>query len=503
VSSSSDLRAPVADTRPAPRRRGGARWLRTTLVALDALAISTAWVLALLLGPSGGGRGQADIFALAAIMAATVTVGILSLLAQRLYRARVCSLRTVETRGLARAAVVSAVVGYLIGDRIDSVMSPGLTSMVAALSSFALLQAERFLYRARLASLRRRGRLGRKIVIVGDNEEAVQLHDLIVEHPELGYELSGIIGDAASVAELGLPVPWLGPYESAALAVASVSEVGGAMLASSAMAPKQLNRVVRHLLRAGIHIHMTSGLTGFSHSRIISQEFAREPLLYVEQVALARWQKVLKRGIDIAIALVALLAVLPVLVVAALLIKAHDGGPVLFRQQRVGKHGVVFAVLKLRTMVVDAEARLQDLLDQSDRTGPLFKMSGDPRVTSVGRFLRAASIDELPQLFNVLRNEMSLVGPRPALPVEVAQFEEVLLIRSTVMPGITGLWQVEGRDDPSFSAYERLDLFYVENWSVGLDLAILASTAKVVLTRGYRALRPLDLRGGEASMVLD
>ena len=169
---------------------------------------------------------------------------------------------------------------------------------------------------------------------------------------------------------------------------------------------------------------------------------------------------------------------------AALMIKLEDRGPVFFRQQRVGRHGELFTMIKLRTMIPDAEKARDTLVAlQRARGGPLFKLDRDPRRTRIGRFLEAASIDELPNLFNVLRGEMSLVGPRPALPSEVAEFDDDLLARQSVPPGITGLWQVEARDNPSFYAYKRLDIFYVENWSLTLDIAIIVATAKSVLFR--------------------
>jgi lipopolysaccharide/colanic/teichoic acid biosynthesis glycosyltransferase len=178
-----------------------------------------------------------------------------------------------------------------------------------------------------------------------------------------------------------------------------------------------------------------------------------------------------------------------VLAVAAILIKARDRGPVFFRQTRIGRDGEPFTVLKLRTMCADAEARLEEVKALNERSGPLFKMEHDPRVTPVGRILRATSIDELPQLFNVLSGRMSLVGPRPALPDEVATFDAELLGRLQVRPGITGLWQVEARDNPSFDSYRRLDLFYVENWSLLLDIVVLIDTVPAVIERAVTVLR--------------
>jgi lipopolysaccharide/colanic/teichoic acid biosynthesis glycosyltransferase len=141
-------------------------------------------------------------------------------------------------------------------------------------------------------------------------------------------------------------------------------------------------------------------------------------------------------------------------------------------------------------MVVDAEARLEALQKMNERSGPLFKMDRDPRVTRFGHFLRETSLDELPQLFNVLKGEMSLVGPRPALPAEAELFDQRLLDRTKVLPGITGLWQVEARDNPSFSAYRRLDLYYVDNWSIHLDLIILLGTAEQLIAKVLRMVRP-------------
>jgi lipopolysaccharide/colanic/teichoic acid biosynthesis glycosyltransferase len=207
---------------------------------------------------------------------------------------------------------------------------------------------------------------------------------------------------------------------------------------------------------------------------------------------------VVKRGIDITVASLCLIVSAPCLLVAALLIRLHDRGPVLLRQQRVGRDGTHFTVLKLRTMVPNAERLLADLSVLNERTdGPLFKLRTDPRVTPIGRVLRATSIDELPQLINVLLGTMSMVGPRPALVDEVAQFDEESLRRLNVLPGITGLWQVEARDNPSFNAYRRLDLLYVDNWSIGLDISILVRTGPVVIEHALRAFaNALRRRGG-------
>ena len=218
---------------------------------------------------------------------------------------------------------------------------------------------------------------------------------------------------------------------------------------------------------------------------------AHEPLLYLEPAgATAPGYALVKRAIDIVGASLALLLAAPAYVVAAIAIKATDGGPVLFRQERAGMGNRPFSLLKLRSMTVDAEDRRAELMEQNQRDGgPLFKLDNDPRVTRVGAVLRATSFDEIPQLFNVLRGEMSLVGPRPALVSEVAEFDDELLERQRVRPGVTGLWQVEARDNPSFSAYRYLDVFYVENQSLALDLTILIGTVRAVAASCLRAFR--------------
>jgi exopolysaccharide biosynthesis polyprenyl glycosylphosphotransferase len=207
----------------------------------------------------------------------------------------------------------------------------------------------------------------------------------------------------------------------------------------------------------------------------------RHPVVYLEPTRRTGWRAVAKRSFDIAVALVVLIVASPLILASAIAIKLTSAGPVFFRQERIGRDGDSFWVLKLRTMVVDAEERLAELLEQNESDGPLFKVREDPRITRAGRYLRKLSIDELPQLWNVVRGDMSLVGPRPALPREVAGWTEELFDRLRVRPGITGMWQVSGRSKSGFEEYQRLDLFYVDNWSMVQDLNILMRTVSAVL----------------------
>jgi exopolysaccharide biosynthesis polyprenyl glycosylphosphotransferase len=201
----------------------------------------------------------------------------------------------------------------------------------------------------------------------------------------------------------------------------------------------------------------------------------------VDHPQLSGFPVLVKDLFDRTFAAAALISLSPLLVLLAVIIRLHDRGPAFFTQVRVGKDGRVFKIYKFRTMVVDAEQRRTELLDSNDTDGVLFKLRKDPRVTAVGARLRRYSIDELPQLFNVLLGQMSLVGPRPALPDEAARYAEHVRRRLVVRPGLTGLWQVNGRSDLSWEESVRLDLRYVENWSFALDLQIVWKTIMVIL----------------------
>ncbi|MFN8037012.1 MAG: sugar transferase [Acidimicrobiia bacterium] len=459
--------------------------LRRLLVVCDVVGLAAAWILALII-PGRNPSPFAGEPAQLAIAVVVMTLGGLVVIAsQRLYLARVCGVRAVELARLGWASALAAAFAY-VGSRVIQLPVTGLRSAGGALLMFVFLAVLRSGYDAWLKSARADGKYSRPIVIVGGNEEAFELYRLLRTHPELGLRINGVVGATDEFRNWGAGVPWLGEINDTAQAVRETG-ANGVVIAASAVPSDQLNHLTRDLLASGVHVHLSSGLKGISHRRLRSLPLAYEPLFYLEPIALSRWQQAVKRAIDLLLASVSVVIASPVLLVAAVAIKLQDRGPILFRQTRVGKGGELFTCLKLRTMVPDAEKMLQDVAATNQRLGgPLFKHTSDPRRTRVGRLLEATSIDELPQIFNVLRGDMSLVGPRPALPSEVAQFDDELLERQSVPPGITGLWQVEARDNPSFLAYRRLDLFYVENWSVMLDLAILLSTVKAILLRIFR-----------------
>jgi exopolysaccharide biosynthesis polyprenyl glycosylphosphotransferase len=205
------------------------------------------------------------------------------------------------------------------------------------------------------------------------------------------------------------------------------------------------------------------------------------PLVGLKETSIPRAGRVLKRALDIVLSVIALLVTAPLLILIAILIRLDSPGPALFSQRRVGEDGRLFNMYKFRSMCLGAEEQQGELQDLNQRSGPAFKIKADPRVTRMGRWLRRSSFDELPQFINVLRGEMSIVGPRPALPPEVAKYEAWHRQRLEVPPGISGLWQISGRSELSFDEMCMLDVYYIENWSLGLDLAIMLKTVPHVL----------------------
>ncbi len=462
----------------------GSRRLRWLSVATDVGAVSSATVVGLT-----PGLGWDDHMAWGtrfAIVSMLVALNIAVFSLNRLYLARTSSLRAIETATLLRAVLIATVIALAVRPNVLPEMRVRRMVLTQTLVFLGVLIG-RHLYRTMLKRARRHGRFMRPVVLVGAGDEAFELLKILREEPELGFDVRGVIGQEDSVARLGFSVPYLGSADNV---VQNVQSAGAqhAIIGATAFDFRELNTVVRALTSAGIHVQVSGGLAGISANRLRRAPIGREASFYLEQVSLEGWQAGLKRATDIIISLILLLVAGPIMGVLAVLIRRNDGGPAFFRQQRIGLDGLPFTILKLRTMVVDAEARLAELMAKNERNGPLFKLKHDPRLTRIGRFMDATSLNELPQLLNVLKGDMSLVGPRPALPREVATFDDRLMLRHLVRPGITGLWQVESRDSPSFADYERCDVFYVENWSVQLDLAILLQTFGAVLKRAASVL---------------
>jgi exopolysaccharide biosynthesis polyprenyl glycosylphosphotransferase len=338
----------------------------------------------------------------------------------------------------------------------------------------------RLIRRRVMAGIHRQGAMLTPVVVAGESGHVDAIAKVLRRETWLGYEVIGAVTrDRSEQTPGGLPV--LGAVTDT-VSVIEEHEVPTVIFAEGSFStPADFRRMAWELEEKEIHMIVVPALTDVSAQRLAVRPVAGLPLVDVDRpqaINAARW---IKRFFDLVGSGLLLLLAAPVMALVALAIKLEDGGPVLFRQTRVGHKGQVFECLKFRSMVTDAEARLAALAVQNEGAGPLFKMTHDPRITKVGRFIRRFSLDELPQLWNALRGDMSLVGPRPALPTEVAQYDSDTRRRLDVRPGLTGLWQVSGRSNLSWDDTVRLDLYYVDNWSMVQDLMILAKTAKAVV----------------------
>jgi exopolysaccharide biosynthesis polyprenyl glycosylphosphotransferase len=402
----------------------------------------------------------------------------LALGSRKLYQARVISRTAEEFKRIGQAAGI--VTGLIITGAffLDVETLSRLWTLLVFVAVSTALLIERTVARMVFNSMRRKGMLTRKVVIVGTNLEALRLAQDLHCSETSGYRVVGFVGDDGKAPEV-LGIPYLGSHELAADAVWA-SGANGVIVVTSGTGDLMTNKLTRELTELGIHVELTPALRDIAIHRFRLKELGGYPLLYVEPVIRDGWRSAAKRAFDIGFSLTVLLIASPVLAISAAIIKL-DGGPVFFGQERVGLNGKRFKIWKLRTMVPNAEALLESLRDQNELDGPMFKMARDPRVTRIGRYLRMFSIDEIPQFWNVLRNDMSVVGPRPALQQEMDHWPPELHARLRAKPGITGVWQVSGRSSLTFESYERLDLFYVDNWSVWHDLVIVAKTLPAII----------------------
>ena len=355
----------------------------------------------------------------------------------------------------------------------------GYTLLLAVL----LMMLEREAVRQAFAHARRQGRRLRPVIIVGDNSEGRELRRMFESDPSLGYRFVGYVNVDHTVRNAP-PADVLGHIDDI-LDISNRRNVGNVMIAASAVDVAHTNHLVRRLLNAGVHVELSPTLPDIAVERLTIRPLGRFPVVYLEPFHQSGWRLAAKRTFDTSASVLALIVLSLPLGLLSLLIRVDSRGPVFFRQNRVGRNGRLFDVIKFRTMVPNAHQLRHELAALNEADGPLFKIKNDPRVTRMGRFLRKTSLDELPQLWNVLRGEMSLVGPRPALPDEATLWSAELRDRLRVQPGITGMWQVSGRSNTSFEEYSRLDLYYVDNWSLLTDLTILAKTVPaVVMQRG-------------------
>jgi exopolysaccharide biosynthesis polyprenyl glycosylphosphotransferase len=468
------------------QERAGRHWAVSprfqffVLYLVDTVAISTALVLAVSgrrLLPFVVTPDALPWWALPALAAAWLaSLRIFGADSLRHLRAGVTEYKRVIMASGTLAAIVG-ISSYLL--KAD--FPRGIYVLLFAIGTIGLVSA-RLARRRTMAAIHRRGALTTPLLVAGDLGQVDHVSKVLNRETWLGYRVIGAVtrGFSEQTTPGGLPV--LGTTEDV-VDVIREQHVESVIFAEGSFdSPADFRRMAWQLEEHDIQMIVVPTAADISAQRMAIRPVAGLPLVDVDRpqaIAAARW---IKRSFDILGAGILLVLAAPVLALTALAIKLDDGGPVLFRQSRVGLRGKEFSCLKFRSMCTDAEARLAALAAQNEGAGPLFKMADDPRITRVGRLIRRLSIDELPQLWNAFRGEMSLVGPRPALPSEVAQYDDDTRRRLDVRPGLTGLWQVSGRSRLSWDDTVRLDLYYVDNWSMTQDLVILARTAQAVVS---------------------
>jgi exopolysaccharide biosynthesis polyprenyl glycosylphosphotransferase len=437
----------------------------TRLVTLDALVI---WIALTTAAYSRRGVTSLSVAASGDIsygflVFATAAFWLFALSARGAYESRFYGTGPEEYKRVVSATLVTfgtvAVISYAF-----KLQLPRSFVAVSLPMGLGLLLIGRYVARRWLIKRRLNGRSLHRVVAVGDQESVENLRAQFAREQHAGYDVVGSCPTSGDV---------IGALRAARADTLAVT-------ASRDMTSQRLREISWSLEGTNVALIVAPSLTDVAGPRITVHPVGGLPLLHVDEPKFSGWQRFLKGGIDRTGAGLGLVVLSPVLLAAALAVRLTSPGPILFRQRRAGVKGQDFLVFKFRTMFQDAEARLVELRSQNESDGLLFKIKDDPRITGVGAFLRRTSIDELPQLLNVLTGEMSLVGPRP-LPVDDAEFQGHVRRRMLVRPGITGLWQISGRSDMLWEDAVRLDLYYVENWSITLDLMILARTVSTVV----------------------
>ena len=432
------------------------------------------------------GAPQSSVFNVNYFMvsAAMVVVWTMVLAAVGSRNYRVIGTGNAEFKAVLQSAVVILLVICFINFALKLDVSRRFVLMALPLGLLAVV-VSRVLWRRWLSLHRRRGLLSSRVLLVGSAESTSHIAADLRRHSAAGYHVVGVLATdqvQASVGLSGLPV-----FRSVEHLHRAVSECRADTVFVTDghnLPPAKLRELSWSLEPGRQHLVMAPSLTDIAGPRVHARPVAGMPLIHVETPRYEGVDRFLKRAFDsIVSAGLLLMLALPLLIVVILVVSTSRGG-VFFAHERIGKHGRPFKMLKFRSMEADADARLESLLKAQGATDrPFFKIDNDPRITPVGGFLRRYSIDEIPQLINVLRGEMSLVGPRPQVAKEVALYDNAAARRLFVKPGMTGLWQVSGRSNLDWEESLRLDLYYVENWSLTADLSIMARTVRAVIAK--------------------
>lgn len=451
----------------------------------DALVLSTAafigWRLRHVLNSYFDVSVQGRVVTVQA--AIVVAVWMVVLVSQKVYSRDVFSVGYGEYNLVARASVLAMGCIGFYAYFTKTYIPRGFLAFTLILG-LPLLLVVRFIARNVLSSLRSRGYLRHRSILVGSPAAVSELLKVFGRETWTGYSVLGVCVPEDAHDSWSHDVPVLGILGDVAEVVRKENADTVVMAGGTHSSPHDLRRLGWALEGLTVDMLVAPTLTDVAGPRIRMRNVAGLPLVHVAQPSFTEARGPLKRLFDVVVSSVLLFFMTPLLLVVAAAIKLQDRGPVFFRQTRVGVLGNEFSMIKFRSMVPDAHLARAELAEHNEHDGVLFKIKDDPRVTRVGRFIRRYSIDELPQLFNVLKGEMSLVGPRPALPKEVDRYGDDMRRRLLVQPGLTGLWQVSGRSDLSWEDSVRLDLYYVDNWSMVGDLVILGKTARAVLSSG-------------------
>jgi exopolysaccharide biosynthesis polyprenyl glycosylphosphotransferase len=402
---------------------------------------------------------------------------ITALLLSRAYERRFLFVGTDEYQRVLRAGIAMTATTAILSYALDVGLARGYVVLALPLATGVSL-ALRFVLRKQLHRRRSRGQCLRRVIVVGHELAVTAMARQLSRELYHGLEVVGCCLPPHHDGDVSMPV--YGTFDDVAVAVQAARADTVIVLSCPELDGQILRRLAWRLEREDIDLIVASSLVDVAGARTTIRPVDGLPMLHVEHPRLSGASRVVKAVLDRVFAAVGLLLFAPLMIAIAVAIRHDSPGPVLFRQIRVGKGGREFVIFKYRTMCTDAERRRKALREMNDNDGVLFKIRDDPRITRVGRVLRRWSLDELPQLMNVLLGDMSLVGPRPPLPEEVVAYPSDMRRRLAVSPGLTGLWQVSGRSDLSWEETVRLDLRYVENWSFSLDFVILLRTLSAV-----------------------
>lgn len=382
--------------------------------------------------------------------------------------------------GIFNAVAKTSVLVLALAFALRPLVYSRLLLLEASVGMVLFLSLGRALVLVLQAWLRRRGIGVKRVVIVGAGEVGRRVMRTIVARPSLGYEIIGYVDDNPDKGEGEIgSIPGLGSTDNLACSIDN-EQVDEVIITLPWTYHRRILSLLRECERRNVAARIVPDLFQLSLRQVAVSDLGGVPLIGVQEIAFSHAALLVKRVMDVTIALLMFLLGLPLILIIAVAIKLDSRGPILFRQDRVGKNGRPFRIYKFRSMRVGAEEEQDDLFAMNEADGPLFKIRNDPRLTRVGRFLRRTSLDELPQLINVLEGQMSLVGPRPAIPCEVEQYQPWHRQRLSVHPGMTGLWQVSGRSELTFDEGVLLDIYYIEHWSPWLDLNILLRTVPKV-----------------------